>query len=427
MTADWSRYNLPAIYGMMQGENDCRRADRVKSWESITEAVRDQHRRLTAASTELAAVWSTKTESAQAFQRQLSGLALSMEETLKCAEDTRIGYRDVVNTLGEASAKLFKLSEGRAKVSDDLIPRAIDGAEDEYDEKAQQLMAEAEAAVAVQSANIKAPSLFVMAAPERDKSEDIGDPPAGQPFTTGSSIQATPVPVPIPHDPVQLEPGNGAGSGVGVGAGAGGGASTDPSLGVGPGLSGVTPTPPPATLPGPTTITPGQPLAPGTPGLPSPIGGGPFGGTPIGPVPGTTGLGVLPGLGGPGGRGGAGAGRQAVPMRQGLPSGAVIGQSPMGAGGRGVAGGGAAGRGAAGGGAAGRGAAGRGAAGRGAQGQMPMGTAGNRGRRADGEDSTIDGNPDERWEVYEGVAPVIEPDVTPARRDPGPGVFGIDR
>jgi hypothetical protein len=387
MTADWSRYNLPAIYSMMQGENDCRRADRVKAWESLAEAVREQHRRLTTAADELAAVWPTQTDSAKAFQRQMAGLAQSMLETLKCAEDTRIGYRDVVHTLGDTTTKLFTLSQGRAEVSDDAIPRMIDGAEDEYDEKAQQLMREAEAAIALQSTNIKAPALFVMRPADHDTELALENDGVDRRNGDGAEVvRATPMPISVSHEPVHLEPGlNGVGADK----------STAPELGLGPGLSGVTSSPP-LTLPSPTSVPPGQSPVPNGPG----VAPGLFGGAPAAPIPGATSVGFMPGiLGGPN-RTGVGESRQAVPLRQGLPSGAVIGQGPLNAGVQGT---------------------------RGVVGQMPAGLGASRAHRPDGPDSTIDGNAAQLWQVREGVAPVIEPDDTPVRRDPGPGVLGIDR
>jgi hypothetical protein len=91
-------------------------------------------------------------------------------------------------------------------------------------------------------------------------------------------------------------------------------------------------------------------------------------------------------------------------MRRGLPSGAVLGEGGLG-GGRGAG-------------------SGRGVG----AGQMPMGgQQGRQGRRGENGESLIGGEADEQWETAEGVAPVIAPDHTPVRHDPGPGVLGFGR
>jgi hypothetical protein len=393
MGTDWSSYNLPAIWEMVRSENVCTGADRVLAWEGLADSVREQHRRLVESAENLAAVWSPEQNvSALAFQRMMDDLATSMKETLQCAEDTRSGLKGVMAAFGDAQGTLQTLAVGRAAVSDDWMPRFIDHAEDEYDEKAQQVIRNTESAIADHSTNIKAPALYELLPAEHGGTTAFQNDDPGLSSGNDSGVRATPVPVSIPHNPVLMEPGAGSGSGT----------STDPSLGIGPGLSGVTTLPAP-TLSGPG-ILPGQPLGPGGGGLPTgPLGGGPLG-APLGLVPGTSGLGLFPGMNGPAGRGGSAAGRQAVPMRRGLPSGAVIGEGQLGAGRRGVAGG------------------------RGTAGQTPLGAAGNRrDRRADGSDPLIDGDPDEQWRTFEGVMPVIMPDTAPVRHDPGPGVLGLDR
>ncbi len=191
---------------------------------------------------------------------------------------------------------------------------------------------------------------------------------------------------------------------------------------------------------------------------------------------GTSGVGAG-GVGGIG-RGARPGGRPAAAGRQALPSGAVIGETVAGAG-RGVAGapggggaggvgggagrrvagapgdggvgvggvGGAAGRGGAaawGQGAGGQGIGARGVAGRGAEPVRPPrpswlpdepvgaarpagfpGTAGGaRGRRSSGESEQQTFDPDNPWQVAEGVEPVIAPGQDTARHDPGPNVIG---
>jgi hypothetical protein len=57
---------------------------------------------------------------------------------------------------------------------------------------------------------------------------------------------------------------------------------------------------------------------------------------------------------------------------------------------------------------------------------MPPG-GGGRGRRGDSTDEHgHSGDPDNPWEVEEGVPPVIEPKAGESRHEPGPGVIGMD-
>ncbi|WP_433297888.1 hypothetical protein ACQP2F_42095 [Actinoplanes sp. CA-030573] len=269
--------------------------------------------------------------------------------------------------------------------------------------------------------------------------------------------------------PGDLGGGSGGGGGIG-GGGAGGvgsiGGGGSVSGGSGPDLAGV--------------ITPGQPPSPGGPGgtlpttgigggggtLPAPgIGGGGGGGgyvpglLPSGggaPIPAGGGRagGIRPGgrlggtIGEPGAAGGRGGG---IPMGAG---GGGVGGRGGGVGGRGVGGGRGGrlgggigepggGRGVRGGvGAAGEGVGGRGGAGgRGAKPARPpwlpddevgpnrnnpgmTGMPGRGGRRAGGSEDEYDFDPDNPWEVAEGVDPVIAPSSDNPRHDPGPNVIG---
>ncbi|GIF25744.1 hypothetical protein BJ973_004019 [Actinoplanes tereljensis] len=397
---DWSSYNLPAIWRMLQAENVCTGADRVLAWDGLATSVREQHRRLVQVGEDLAAVWPPeKNASAVMFLDKIGELADSMQETLTCAESTRAGLRGVTEAIGEAQATVRELAAGRAQVSDDWIPRFIDHAEDEYDQRAQQAMSKAEASIADHGTQIQAPTLYSMGTGTSSATTPLVDGNGSSGGGSGATVvRATPVPVAVPHDPVLPDLADGSGPGAG-------GSSTvpapgpstghDPSLGIGPGLSGVT-APLPAAAPG-LGVSVGLPAGPG-PGSGAVPGG--FGVTPgsLGLVPGA-GVGGF-GAGGirvPAGRGGTSSGRQAVPIRRGLPSGAVIGEGELG---------------------------GR----RGVTGQAPLGTQGNRrGRHPDEEQSSFHGEADEQWEALDGVTPVIAPDTTPVRHDPGPGVLGFGR
>lgn len=414
-SVDWGRYNLPAIWSLISDVDVCDGADRVLAWDSLASSVRDQHTRLTAAAESLAAVWPPgANDSALEFQRQVGKLADSMQETLKKAEDTRAGLNGVIQAFSTAQGKVRDLAEGRQGVADDWMPRFVDHAEDKYDEHAQAAMKEAEAAIADHGSQIQAPTLFKMRVGRDDEGRHIKDGSGSGGSSTGGGggsgggaggLQATPVPVP-PSDgpPTHDLPGlGGSDSGqfgnITPGQRPGGSGSS------GPVLSGITPvSPPPGTgFPNPGSGTGLGPL-PGsgpTTGIggsgPSPLGVLPIGGG----GPGAGGIGGVPGLiGSPGTR-------QPVPIRRGLPSGAVVGEeSERGIGGRGAGATGGVGVGAA---------------------PMSGGIAGGRGggrRRGDG---SADGDADQQWETQEGVAPVIRPDDREVRHDPGPGVIGFDR
>jgi hypothetical protein len=388
---DWGVYNLPAIWVMIEGENYCTGSDRVLAWDGLATSVREQHRRLVQAGEDLAAVWPPeKNTSATLFLEVLGGLAASMQETLTCAEDTRAGLNGVIGAIGEAQGTVRRLAEARSEVSDDLIPRFIDHAEDEYDARAQQAMRAAEATIADHSTQIKAPTLFDLGGGRGETTTTLVD-DDHEPSTNGSAgVRATPVPVAVPHDPVLPDPVHGSDAAADP--------RQDPSLGIGPGLSGVTVSP---AVPAPALgVSVGQP---GAPGMSS-------GGVPGGFIGGSGAIGLIPGAGSPGGFGvgnfgaadgrvGTRVGRRAVPIRRGLSSGAVIGEGELGAG-----------------------------RGQGLVGQAPLGGQGKRREGSSGgSESSLHGAADEQWQTIDGVPPVITPDTAPMRHDPGPGVIGLGR
>ncbi|BFU44060.1 hypothetical protein [Krasilnikovia sp. MM14-A1004] len=415
MTAtNWDNYNLPAIAAMLEGENACTGADRVLAWEGLATSVREQHGRLLKAAEDLAAVWPPeKNASASGFQRRIARLADSMTDTLTCAEDTRVGLRGVLDAIGTAQNTIRTLADGRAEVSEDWVPRFIDHAEDEYDEQAQQVMREAEAAIRDHNPQIRAPLLYRMEPGSGDIIDLPGEPDGGGPSSGAGTVHAQPRPVAVPHHPVLVgEPPHGPGAAPGSLPG------HDPSAGVGPGLAGSTITPTgPLPGQGPGGYPGGSAAGGALPG--AVIGGG--GSAGYGLIAGAGGAGTLGALGAGGagafgtpGAGGVGAfgapaggtgvpggpaaaaSRQSVPVRRGLPSGAVIGADGQGPG------------------------AGRG--------QAPFGAPGQRaGRR--GEDGTVlpEGDADQQWATADGGPAVIVPDATVTRHDPGPGVLGFPR
>jgi hypothetical protein len=411
--ADWNAYNLPSIWSMIQTEDACTGADRVLSWMNLAAACRDQHRRLLAARDDLAEVWPPeKNSSARVFLRQLDLLAASLDQTLTRAEDTRVGLQGVFDALGAAQGTIRPLAQERAVVADDLVPRFVDHAEDEYDERARQAMRAAEAAIGEHGTQIQAPALYRLVSGESDghligSDDDRPDPGA---FAGGGSsdgaLRAVPRPVAVPHDP----PAPSAVAGPPADAGS--------SAGPGLGLAGVVAAPP-------LSAAGGGPPAPAPPG--GQVPGGTVSAAVIGagaglpPTVGGVGR-IGPGgvIGGPGGRGasvrgvGAASGRQGVGLRRPLPAGAVIGSAgPVGGlGGRA---------------APGKPAGGSGSARQvGGPGQLPGG-AGRHAKDGDGDGEMPAGAVDQRWGVLVGVAPVIAANTAEPTHDPGPGVIGLDR
>ncbi len=453
--ADWGQYNLPAIWEMIKDENACSGADRVLSWDTLSQQIRDQHERLLAAQEKLAEAWPPeKSASASAFQAQVTILATNMNETLISAEDTRVGLQGIVNAIATAQSTLAPLVQQRQTVSDDLTPRFIDHAEDEFDHQGQQAMRVAEAAIADHSAQINAPQLFRMRS-------GIGDEPRNLPPGTGSAplgshgdgfLTAVPIPVPVPHHPPQFETGSNTGNSSHRQQS--GSTTIDPSGG--PGLSGV-------LVPPSTSVSHSGGAVTGVALPGATVGEGGSNGAAAGAVfGGAAGLGI--GMGTRSGNGlppGSGVGdREQVPVRRGLPSGATIGAEPAQGGfgdprGRFAAGPGVGGReqvpmrrglpsgftigaepsegGFSNRGVSGRGplaaeSAGRGVPGRSEPGQGILGGPGAAGgRRGGGKDELGRGPADVEWGVRTGVAPVIEPNLKPVRHDPGPGVIGIDK
>lgn len=386
MAEDWSRYNLPAIWTMLKDENVCDGADRVLGWDSLAQDVDEQHKRLLAARDKLAEVWSPdKNVSARVFLQRVTDLATSMSDTMTAAQDNRAGLQGVMDAIATAQSTLSPIVQSRKVASKDLIPRFVDGAEDDDDQAGQRAMRMAEAAIQDHSAQFRSPQLYQLASNSGSTTDLPGD-DGGAPRSStasGGSLAAVPKPVPVPHDPPDF------GSDDKSDRPTPGDSSTG---GAGPGLAGVLgATPPPSAILGVLPPVPGGTQSGGLPGLV--IGGGALGfgaAAGIRSIAGGSGFGL-------GAR--AAGGRQTVPIRRGLPSGATIGaeEAEGGLGGRGATG----------------------------QGSL-LGQTGGRGRQGDAAPGEmIGGDPDLLWDVRQGVAPVIEPDLTPVRHDPGPGVIGF--
>ncbi|GIF24563.1 hypothetical protein BJ973_008042 [Actinoplanes tereljensis] len=480
---NWGAFNTPRLWSMVMNEDDGPGRTQVSAWRTLAGSVRSQRAALLTARADLAAAWPPdENESAAAFLDELDILIKRLDLASADADTTASGLDNILNALQTAKSEIQPLWEQYKDKSDDLVPRWWDGAEDEIDEKARAAMITAERTVEDAVAQLKVPEKYeLIIEGERSAVVQPGQPdqPKG-----GSGIDRG-LNVTVPHDPVPPLPGQdptlpddpsgsdaadpvgGGGSGPGAGGvGSGGGTGVSTGGGGGPDLAGV--------------ITPGQPpVVPGTgPSIGLPGGGG------GGPLPSTGGNPLLPGLLPTGGGGpitpSGGRSARSGPR----PSGATIGEAATGRGGtgggiggrgasgglggRGISGGGAGGRGLPGGGA--RGGAGargrtsgrvgglgvegegiRGARGGSRSGGVPRpawlsddevgpnrrtgagvgaGAAGSPGapgranRRARGDDDTVGFDPDNPWEVAEGVAPVIRPSTEEPRHDPGPNVIG---
>ncbi|WP_433370314.1 hypothetical protein ACQPZX_45300 [Actinoplanes sp. CA-142083] len=427
-------------------------------------------------------------ESSAAFVAELDILIARLDSASADADSTASGLDNILTAIQTAKTTIQPLWEKYKDKSTDLVPHWWDKAEDEIDDQARQAMISAERAVEDSVALLKVPDAYKPFADRIDEpgsGEDNGS--LSQTTSTSSSrgisasVRHDPVP-PLPGQNPTIPDGGGQASsdigGSGGVGGVGGGAAGAGTVvgGGGPDLAGV------ITPPGGTPIVPGGD-ATGIPGgggvgTPLPPVGGVGGGGAVGPaVPGLlpTGGGVPIGQTGRAPRGSSG--RLTRPAK----SGGVIGEPPAGGAGRSGAGpigaaggiGAVGGRGGAGsragrtgrvgaGGSSleepGRGVrggvgisseglggvrGGRGsAAGRGANRQprpswlpddpvgpnrntgVVAGAPGRAGRHRSGEDDGYGFDPDNPWEVAEGVDPVIAPSTDNPRHDPGPNVIG---
>jgi hypothetical protein len=471
---NWGAFNTPRLWAMVSDEDNPDAWRQVAAWGEVAVAVKDHRARLVQARDALTAAWPPEQNAAaQAFVNELDTLIGRMDIARQDADTTATGLANILEALRTAKNQIQPLYEEYKSKSDDLVPAWWDHAEDDIDKKAQAAMIAAEQIVEQNVPQLKVPDPYTM----DPKGARGGFEPTGDGNATGSSGTGTSgrsrgtTEVPVPHEPVPPMPGHDAtvpsssgGSGPdgfgadGAGGGGTGGSGGGGSIAGGPALAGATPPPAPGA----------PPVAPS--GAPPPSGGGlPTGGGPVtGTAPVTTGPmpGMLPGLGGGLGPGGAGPGggtgvsgltgttgigggyaRGTRPVARGsgraLPSGAVIGETVGGGRGAGSPGfGGMSGRG---------GGPGRGASARsGVRGTAkpkppswlpedePRGSAGGRGGATTGpagmaasrRAGRLDGDhgdqfdPDNPWEVAEGVEPVITPSDDDPRHDPGPNVIG---
>ena len=389
----WGNYSTESLWKMVEGEDDADGWRQVAAWGRMEQAVGAQRRRLVACRQALVEKWPPQTsEASRVFVAHLDGLIASMDQTLKAASSTSAALAGIMQALATAKREMDPLRQEYAEKSNDLVLRSWDGAEDEINDRARAVMAKAERAVMQYTAAIVAPPQYQFGA-----GYDGGTPfgPPGSPGSPGGLSGRPPgagadaIIPPVPHHPPSPSSGDPPGS-------------SGPTAGLptGPILGGVTPPgvggPGVSELPGGTAGGPSGPGGTGAPGAGGPGPGGP-GGFGAGAVP----TGGMIGAGGPGRGGGTGRGGRGAAASMGAPG----AQPRSGSGGGRSAGGMPPG---------------------GVIGGAPLtGHAGHGGGRRSGD--ARHGDPDNPWEVAEGVPPIIEAPSEPRRPDPGPGVIGMGR
>lgn len=401
---NWSAYDVPRLWEMVAGEDSGEAWAQVSVWWRLSQALHEQRRRLGAVRDALVDAWPPEhSEASRRFVEILDGLTGSMSQAGYAAGSTAYGLAGILRALAEAKAQLGPLYEQWRARSADLVPGWLDGAEEELNEQARQVMARAELEVAEFTELLKPLPEF-----ELDLRRSAHDPDqrAGQHI---SYAQPNPANVPpVPHSPPPPLPG------------------VEPLLPDGPVLAGAPPSP----------VAPGR-VDPGQAGVPVVAGGAGSGGgswlvtTPRGRVlspggvigpPATTPARGVPGSTAPppaaagaparGGVATSGTGR-AVPglvTPGGMPPGGALG---------------------------GQGRAGQSPRAPRSSPTLPVGGGF---RTADGHRISVSGlnprhghparrqppDPNDPWAVDTGVPAVITPD-PPRPHDPGPGVIGIDR
>jgi len=440
---EYSGYNIKQLWQMVdaarQGLQPSR--DQVAALDKAQQMLSGHAQSLEEARDQLAMKWPPETNSASAaYINELDRLIAAVRETaLTCAvnvfhintvseaivqahdtlaplhvefvknEDSLARYDASIEAFGEGASLIpggSTVAKGAAKLF--TSPPVDDGRQDELTLEAQQAMVPLAEAAHDGATYIKAPAPYVP--PTVDDSPITENPiefggSAGASNTSGAALP-----------PIIDPPANTRAHGIGTTAGQSSDMTAEgPITGFGPTLSSLTPTPVQALIPAlPTGHGPESPLG-ASPGLISGLHTTPTGGysgrlpVAFGPTNGNLGRGPFGNVGGQ--RGGVignvpaatGPGRSA-PSRV-NPLGGVIGQQP-GVGSKGAA----------------RLARSQTVGGDGTG--IMSSRAGQLGRsRARAEIW----DPDNPWEVDEGVDPVIMPDSAPRCIDPGPGIIGIDR
>jgi hypothetical protein len=392
----WSAYNTPRIWAMVEGEDNPESWRQVAALGAMAGLLKDQRSRLESAKDALAEAWPPEQNpAASAFVGLIDDLLLNMQKNKDVADANAGALSQILDELRRAKADIAPLYDAYLQKSDDWVPAWWDSAEDELDDAARERMRRAEVVIAHPDNAITVPPAYELK-PDftRTKPDDDADPRGrrgsggragsgdGGPVDAGNDFD-------IPHEPPPPLPGREPG-----GAGSSG-----------PGLAGVVsppPGPPGNPLPSVSSPSSGLPGGPGGGGLVIGGGGVPFGS----PTP-TTGSGRAPA--------GQRAGGRAL-VRGGVPAGKPVTPSWLPP---------ASGQPARGGPSAGRTGATRPGTGRPGVTGPGMGSPMAGGGRSRGKrDGATSFDPDNPWATAEGVDPVIEPSRHEPRHDPGPGVIG---
>lgn len=396
----WSSYNTPRIWAMVENEDDPESWRQVAALGSMAGLLNDQRKRLELAKEALIEAWPPgKSMAATVFVDMIDDLLVNMSENKSIAESNAGALGQVLEALRQAKVKIEPLYRSYLEKSDDWVPGWWDHAEDELDDQARQHMREAEQLVAHPDNAITAPSIYEFQPDEvRSRSADGpgADGPTGQEGSgLGGSIGAVGN-IAVPHEPPPPLSRQDSPSPIASGRGESPGPSLAEVIAPAPGA----PANPPPSVVSPINPSPGSPPQPGLI-----IGGRPLDGSPGRSVAGSRGS-IKPFGGG---------------VQRGLPSGAVIGNGPLGRGSARSAkpatpswlpq-------------ASGQAARGGGGAHRAAAGAAPIPAATGRSPGRDDQRTGVSFEPDNPWATAQGVAPVIEPSRKRYRHDPGPGVIG---
>jgi len=403
---NWAAYDVPRLWEMVAGEGSRTAWQQVSVWWRLSQALHAQCERLAAVRDAVVRAWPPeRSEAARRFVEVLDGLVTSLRQAGYAAGSTSLGLAGIVRVLAEAKAQIEPLYERWRAVSGDVVPAWWDGAEEDLNEQAREVMARAEVEVAEYAELLKpfpmydirsgAPPSEIIDIHQVHTARASAAPPASdRPFLPQ-----------VPHDPPAPLPG------------------MDPLLPRGPILAGGS-----AAPASPGLVDPGHagvPLAPGGAG----VGGSWLVTTPRGPV-------LVPGgvIGPPAALSTRASGATSPPPAAGAPARGAAAASGVARAVPGVV----TPSGIAPTGMSGRHGSGHGSASR-VRRSVPTPISGGY-RTADGHLVTISGlntrhagvpgrsvaAPNDPWVVDTGVPAVVTPD-PPRQHDPGPGVIGIDR
>ncbi len=420
---NWAAFDVPTLWNMLQHEGSTDAYQQVVTWQNTHDLLGYHMGELQTCRQELAAKWPpTRSPAAGVFldyvdnllgsMKQMSQDALANGEALSGVNQALVKARNEISTLHEQWQKYQHKEDNPPTILGliDLSPDVPDDWRKQLTEQAAKHMAESDKTVFENTSKMAVPVPFDPNPTRSDEITPFGNEQSGSGSGSGGRIggasgpgSSWATPPHIPPPPVSEPPPPGATIGSD--------ATTGPVLSGGAAPPGTVITPPPPPPPPPPPITP----PPG--GYPPPVIG------PLGPL----GPGLTPGpVGGKGptprpvaGPGGAGRGPFGEAVAHGrsmvAPGGVIGGAAPP------------AGRAAPTGGPRAKPVGGviGGQAGGAAQAGGMHGAAARR-RSGTGQDANHF-DPDDPWAVAEGGPSVLEPDTTPQRHEPGPGVIGIDR